>query len=628
MQNITHYSEAVKKNRGGHSLYSAEHFQHIEENIREAWEVVQADIWRESKWCESFTDTFARESKNCQVFTDIGADVGFYIALAAKYMPAGGMIYAFEPDPVKFVLLNKFYHSHNNIKIFDFAVGDSKEILEFTKPKNQSATAAEVEGEKISVKAITLDEFFTQKKIDILKIDIEGGEAAAFKGMQNILQSHKPRIFLELHYWVDQITSGGKAAMEKILAENNYEISNFDKGSEVKTRKLEGVRFYISPAKVTVKPVRRPSSKPPFKLDELILNYTSLCNGRCTYCTIWKNKEVVELDAQDFENIFRAKQLQGLNSCYVTGGEPYISDNVMEIAKVMHKHLPSSMLTGATNGILMKKTLERALKIKKMGIRIQLQVSLNGTKKTHDYTRGLPGSWDKAVTLIDKLLENDIETCPTFSMMPQTVMDLPFMRLFCKMRGLPLEIAWVRQSSRYDEVDSAYTAWPKSVIPRLKTVENLPDFFDCPALKRRLTINPDGSVYPCEVFREELYLGNIKEQSLEDILNDERAHEVDELIRLRKCHWCQGPGEFEGNPKWMVMDCYRRQSPQAKAVINPQQHALYADYRTALNLIRAMSEPFVNLRLDSIEDEALQAGIEANLGRKEFRLIPLEKANA
>jgi|GEM_PF-2490791 len=357
------------------------------------------------------------------------------------------------------------------------------------------------------------------------------------------------------------------------------------------TDNSQEIKFYFNRPSAVAQPEINSAAKPPFKIDELILNYTSLCNGRCTYCTIWKNKNGPELNAEDFDNIFRAAQLKSLNSCYVTGGEPYISDKVVELAAIMHKHIPASMLTGASNGILMSKALERAIRIKKMGIRVQLQVSLNGMKHTHDSTRGLSGSWDKAVTLIDKLLENGIETCPTFSMMPHTINDFPFIRLFCKTRGLPLEIAWVRQSSRYDEVDSVYADWPKSILPRLKMVEDLPDYFDCPALKRRLAINPDGSVYPCEVFRKELFLGNIKEQSLEDILNAERAYEVDEFIQKRKCHWCQGPGEIEGNPKWMVMDCYRRQTPAAKAVRNPQKHALFADYRTAYKIVREIVRP-------------------------------------
>ena len=629
MNNIPHYREAAGKNQNEPSLFSPEFFRHIEASMEEIKAVVDAGQWMQSKWCESFTAKFVGEVKQSRVFADIGADTGFYTYLAVKYMPPDGKIIAFEPDPVKYVFLQKFYRDYPQVTIYDYAVTDSKGILEFSKPKKQSATMADVEGEKFSVKGITLDEICGGEIPDLIKIDVEGGEAHVFKGMKNILAKKQSKIFLELHYWVDELMPGGKSYMEKALTECGYTIENYDTGQPAPEETLKGVRFYFSPGIQPVKPEVKPApiirkEYPPLKIDELVLNYTSLCNGKCTYCTIWKNKKGPELRSETFDNIFSARQLKNLESCYVTGGEPYISDKVLEIASAMHKYIPGSMLTGATNGILLNKTLERALKIRDMGVRIQLQVSLNGNRETHDFTRGIEGSWDKAVTLIDRLIENNIETCPTFSVMPQTIMDLPYMRLFCKSRKLPLEIAWVRQSSRYDEVDTFFSDWPEIIKPRLKMVEDLPDYFDCPALQRRLTVNPDGSVYPCEIFREELYLGNVNERPLEEILNDPNTHEINEFIQARKCTWCQGTGENEGNPKWMVMDCYRRQSPSARTVVDKNKHALYADPQRAEKIVSEMLAPLVNIRPESVDPGEISEAVIACQGRKEFRLVPLE----
>ena len=625
MNNIPHYSVAAGKYQDEPSLFSPEFFRHVEANMEEIRDAVDSGRWMTSKWCESFTGKFVEEVKKSRVFADIGADTGFYTYLAVKHMPPGGKIFVFEPDPVKYVFLQKFYRDYPQVTVSDYAISDDKGILEFSKPKKQSATMADVEGEKISVKAITLDEIMGDEKPDLIKIDVEGGEAHVFKGMKNILAQKQARIFLELHYWVDELSPGGKSSMERALADYGYEIENFDTGQSSQRGKLDGVRFYLSPGVSAVKAVPKVRLEyPPLRIGELVLNYTSLCNGKCTYCTIWKNKKGPELVSDSFGNIFSARQLKTLESCYVTGGEPYISDKVLEIASAMHRYIPGSMLTGASNGILLRKTLERAVKIRNMGVKMQLQVSLNGRRETHDFTRGIQGCWAKAVTLIDQLIENNIETCPTFSVMPQTIMDLPYMRLFCKSRKLPLEIAWVRQSSRYDKVDTYFSDWPEVIKPRLKMVEELPDYFDCPALQRRLTVNPDGSVYPCEIFREELYLGNVNERALEEILDDPHTHEVHELIKARKCTWCQGTGEIEGNPKWMVMDCYRRQSPAARTAVDPAKHALYADPETAEKIVEEMLAPLVNIRPESVDLGRIPEAVVACQGRKEFRLVPLE----
>lgn len=110
------------------------------------------------------------------------------------------------------------------------------------------------------------------------------------------------------------------------------------------------------------KDVRRDSIRPnktSFQIDELVLDYTRRCDSHCTYCGIWEIKNGPELDLGAIENVFKSPQLRNLKSCYVTGGEPYISDKIVDVAALLHKYLPDCLLTGATNGIQCEKILER-----------------------------------------------------------------------------------------------------------------------------------------------------------------------------------------------------------------------------------------------------------------------------
>lgn len=303
--------------------------------------------------------------------------------------------------------------------------------------------------------------------------------------------------------------------------------------------------------------------RPDKPFSHLVLDYTRLCNSRCTYCGIWKSKNEPELSLETIEKTFASLKTYGLSTCYITGGEPYISDKVLDIARIMHQYLPKCRLSGATNAVQPQQVLTRLDKILRMGIPLQVHVSINGSEATHDATRGCPGFWKKAVYLLDTLKANGVKVVASMSLMPQTIRDLPYMQEFCAERGIELMFSWVRQSPRYGTVDEYYSIWPEELKSQLHKIEYLPDEFDCVGLSDRLVVVPDGSVYPCEVYHPEILLGNVNEQPLESMLNSPRAASMARMITDKKCYWCQGAGDTDSSPKWMLMDCYRRHAKQA-----------------------------------------------------------------
>lgn len=647
MAKLHYYQERAKKNQGQALLTSREYRARALECQQEIREKVDHDDWRGLPWCEPLTEHFVESVSKAQVFVDIGAEAGFYSYLALKHMPANSQIFAFEPNPILYQALTDFFAPYQNVTVFSFAVGDSHGCIEMTKPAGLSVTCADVEGEKIQTQSIVLDQFFKGKKIDVIKIDIEGGEGFAFKGMQDILARGETKIYLELHYWVDDLLPGATKFIEDSLKKANYLLYSLDSGASVPLSCLKGTRFYLSPdpqqsvscsadaasqaAEDTVKENASEQStedKPcelaktePFMIDELILDWTRLCNSRCTYCSIWQIKNPPQLSMEAVENIFKARQMSQLRSCFLTGGEPYISDDAVEIARLLKKYIPGAFLAGATNAIQVDKTFERIMKIRDLGVRVDVQISINGSQETHDATRGKNGFWDKCCELIDKLQAECITMSAVFSVMPQTIKDLPYIQRFCEARGIGLEIVWVRQAERYSTVDQNYTTWPEEIKSRLKVIENLPDYFDCPALTKRLAITPEGEVYPCEVYEPALLLGNVNEKSLEEILDAPRAYSMKKMIQQRGCHWCQGPGEYEGNPKWMVMDCYRRQSPQALEVRGQCVEARYLPPTLSAQVVDELLAPITNLRPETADLKEIDRAIEILRNRARERFV-------
>jgi len=296
------------------------------------------------------------------------------------------------------------------------------------------------------------------------------------------------------------------------------------------------------------------------QLTDLILDYTRLCNSKCAYCGIWKEKLRPELALEAIDRLFQAKALSGLKTCYLTGGEPYITDKVVEIARLLHRRLPTAALAGATNGIQAGKILERVQAIRRLGCPLTVDISLNGAEATHDRTRGEAGFWGRAVGLMKKLRELGVPVNLAFSAMPETIQDLPFVAQLAKDHGCGLGLSWVRRSPRYNNGDAPLSAWTEQQAERLRQIEPLPDHFDCPAIKEILVVRPDGEVHPCETYHPALRLGNINDTALDEILDRPATAAILRRIQGRQCDWCQGPGFTDGSPKWMIMDCYRRRA--------------------------------------------------------------------
>ena len=142
-------------------------------------------------------------------FYDIGSSVGLISIFAAQRLTKGKVI-SFEPDPENARKLEANYQI-NNLKNFDIqalAVGEDTGRMDlYTSGSNGfSPSLQKVNGidHTIKVDIESIDNLIKNKIIPyptVVKIDIEGAEMMALKGMKNLLNSdHKPRLlFIELH---------------------------------------------------------------------------------------------------------------------------------------------------------------------------------------------------------------------------------------------------------------------------------------------------------------------------------------------------------------------------------------------------------------------------------------------
>jgi len=121
------------------------------------------------------------------VVLDVGANVGIYTLLAAK---RGAQVFAVEADPDNakalrhHVELNGF---SDRVTVFEMAATDSAQPLKlYRNPRNRGGSSLFGQCDPVQVEGRTLDSL-DLPPLDLCKMDIEGAEAQALRGMQATL---------------------------------------------------------------------------------------------------------------------------------------------------------------------------------------------------------------------------------------------------------------------------------------------------------------------------------------------------------------------------------------------------------------------------------------------------------
>ena len=154
------------------------------------------------------------------VAIDVGANYAYYTVRMAQ-LSTQGKVFAFEPIPFTHQVCKKIIEKFrlNNVALFQLGVGESEQTLTFEVPIQKagsiSAGQAHMGGrnnkragkekyhpfdkvQTFECKVISIDKFLPDlKRVDFIKIDIEGAELFALKGMKGILSKFKPALLIE-----------------------------------------------------------------------------------------------------------------------------------------------------------------------------------------------------------------------------------------------------------------------------------------------------------------------------------------------------------------------------------------------------------------------------------------------
>jgi len=168
------------------------------------------------RWEPNYTGAFARLLKPGNVVLDIGANHGVYALLAAARVAPNGHVYAFEASR-DFCELIRASISVNGLdrlitlehravadRAFETTLSTDLEMSgggHLVAEGHAEPAATSARGIKSqTVQCIALDDYFSDpaQRVDVIKMDIEGAEGLALKGMANVIgRSPNLRIMME-----------------------------------------------------------------------------------------------------------------------------------------------------------------------------------------------------------------------------------------------------------------------------------------------------------------------------------------------------------------------------------------------------------------------------------------------
>ena len=281
---------------------------------------------------------------------------------------------------------------------------------------------------------------------------------------------------------------------------------------------------------------------------------TFRCNAQCNMCNIWKfqTHPNEEIDASYYENLPAGLRIN------ITGGEPTLRRDIDKIFEILYPK--SRLLELSTNGYNTAKIVELANKYPNILIR----VSVEGLPKINDAKRGIKDGFDHALRTMLELKKTKCKNIG-FSVVisPDNYEDLLHLYDLCVALDVELGNSAVHNSWYFHKEDNQIESekaleqhekfvkalltskrrhlkdrlkdygrayFNRSIHRRLRgdTDEYRPP---CGALSDFFFIDPWGNVTPCNGSSEEWKLGNIKEDSLENILASDKAREAMEKVR-------------------------------------------------------------------------------------------------
>jgi FkbM family methyltransferase len=174
------------------------------------------------------------------VVVDVGANIGLFSAVAASIVGRTGRVVAVEPEARNCAFIHRTLQRNGftQVEVVQAAVAARCGAGElFLNEENKAdhrifAAGSRDPRRSVAVELLTLDELVARQglpRVDVLKMDIQGAEGAAFEGMPQVLRdNHDIVVLMEFWPWGLRQAGSDPAALLRAWRELGFGVVDLD----------------------------------------------------------------------------------------------------------------------------------------------------------------------------------------------------------------------------------------------------------------------------------------------------------------------------------------------------------------------------------------------------------------
>jgi Predicted Fe-S oxidoreductases len=276
---------------------------------------------------------------------------------------------------------------------------------------------------------------------------------------------------------------------------------------------------------------------------------TYRCNAKCSMCNRYKAPSKAEEEI----TIEIIRKLPLMYFTNITGGEPFIREDLKEIVRELYKK--SERIVISTNGFFTERIIDLCKEFPNIGIRI----SIEGLEETNNKIRGLENGFQLGYSTLTKLVEMGMKDVG-FGMTVQDANCMDLVPLYKISDDMNMEFATASLHNSFYFVEAKNIIQDR--IKVAKQFENLINellksnspkkwfraYFNhglinyiysqkrllpCDMSFDTFFIDPYSDVMPCNGMKDKEVMGNLRTQTWEELWNSKEAKNI--RTRVKKC---------------------------------------------------------------------------------------------
>jgi len=269
---------------------------------------------------------------------------------------------------------------------------------------------------------------------------------------------------------------------------------------------------------------------------KIYIEITNICNLKCSFCPE-TNRTKQSMSVENFEEIIRKIHNHTKLVCLHVKGEPLLHNKLQEILEILDKYNLKANIT--TNGTLIKDKFEIIKKSKEVRqINFSIHSITQNESLNKQYLQDIFESAEQLPNVIISYRLWNMRTIKENSINTAIIKTIENYYNVSNLRQQLIENDFIKlKENVFINQDTEFT-WPD--INGEKIVET----GRCLALKEQVAILVDGTVVPCCLDNNgDIPLGNILEESLDDILNKDKSVLIkknfeNSIITCELCRTC------------------------------------------------------------------------------------------